>query len=1139
MPVNFTLEFKDNIRCQNCGEKISENDLKDIIQKMKGKKDVPEEVRINAQRMLAEITYNSGKLSSLNGSDWVYLLQKTKEVVSKCSWSKLTGSNWKELLTTNPEYAEYCGISLVSDKTYWKKISPAHWTALSAIHSQFRPISDLVNGLNVSKHLQTTPDLIKYCSWDKISGNEWVALLKLDPKFIAFCTWDSFSGKDWVEILLSKPEYASYCNWEKLSETDFNAIQKVSGEIRKHINLSSLPPTSFYRIVEKMKWGKDCDWSRITSGSEWCNILRSYPGLSPFCNWSLLKPKDWVSLLSQQPSLHSKCTWNTFSHEDWNLLLSVHPEFIKHYPITPQNVWNYQDHYYSFRPALCLHMSRIFVFAWALLFLVLFSFVSLWGASGWFCLFFESKSHALLSVAVWGVIALIWSFVYSKNWAGEYSRWIQILSTFFFSLVVFVIYFWTFFFSRVSFGIVFWSLFVIVLLFVPCFTWFKFKRLVLFLSPLLLVVVYCSLLPYTPMHYYKIGESLYVSKFPFVRASRSFYEKGCSTDPVFSDLEKQLNNSISAKDWRGAEKRLNDILDIIPFYSKKENIEKTIKDLHSEEDFLIADSIRKNTVEAKKSFRSKKYSNAFSFAQQADQEDVDIILMLAWMYEHGKGTKANISLAQQKYLEAAKTGSGYAQYQYALFLDNQNVTINKTAELSPSTWLKRAAQNNYPPACVRLSEALCSGKYGEIDIDKAIQLVLPFVETNYLAARQLARIYVLQKSDQEALKYYEQMIVQLLESAQKDDKEALFYLGEAFETGEGCDMSPEIAFDYYEQSHLLDYRPATLKVAQALEGGNGTQKNHKKAIDLLNSLAEDGMSDAMYSLGHSYLQEGTRDSDSLGLEWLFKAADNNNLSAQAELAHLLYFGDKTIKDYASSFKYARMAADRGDSSSQFLMGNFYMFGHGVVDTNAKEAFKWYMKAAEQGHVDAQYNVGHMYEIGDADKLSFIEAANWFKKAATAGHVQAQYRLGLFYQKGNGVPQNDNEAIKWYQLAAKQGHVQAKERLNTDYKSITANKEQKAATDKKTTEKATEKSKSSASSTKNASSSKSESDEVKRFREMAERGDPRAQFNLAYCYEMGDGVKKDMEKALYWYRKAADSGSDLAVFRLQSLENRNK
>ena len=80
-------------------------------------------------------------------------------------------------------------------------------------------------------------------------------------------------------------------DWRFPEETPWslssNAIQKVGEEIRKHINLSSLPPTSFYRIVEKMKWGNDCDWSRITSGSEWCNILRNYPGLSPFCNWSL------------------------------------------------------------------------------------------------------------------------------------------------------------------------------------------------------------------------------------------------------------------------------------------------------------------------------------------------------------------------------------------------------------------------------------------------------------------------------------------------------------------------------------------------------------------------------------------------------------------------------------------------------------------------------------------------------------------------------------------------------------------------------------------------------------------------------------------------------------------------------------
>lgn len=35
---------------------------------------------------------------------------------------------------------------------------------------------------------------------------------------------------------------------------------------------------------------------------------------------------------------------------------------------------------------------------------------------------------------------------------------------------------------------------------------------------------------------------------------------------------------------------------------------------------------------------------------------------------------------------------------------------------------------------------------------------------------------------------------------------------------------------------------------------------------------------------------------------------------------------------------------------------------------------------------------------------------------------------------------------------------------------------------------------------------------------AEEGDVRAELMIALCYEWGVGVKKDQEKALYWYRK---------------------
>ena len=37
---------------------------------------------------------------------------------------------------------------------------------------------------------------------------------------------------------------------------------------------------------------------------------------------------------------------------------------------------------------------------------------------------------------------------------------------------------------------------------------------------------------------------------------------------------------------------------------------------------------------------------------------------------------------------------------------------------------------------------------------------------------------------------------------------------------------------------------------------------------------------------------------------------------------------------------------------------------------------------------------------------------------------------------------------------------------------------------------------------------------------AERGDANAQFILGECYSKGEGVKKDYERAAYWYRKAA-------------------
>jgi len=52
-----------------------------------------------------------------------------------------------------------------------------------------------------------------------------------------------------------------------------------------------------------------------------------------------------------------------------------------------------------------------------------------------------------------------------------------------------------------------------------------------------------------------------------------------------------------------------------------------------------------------------------------------------------------------------------------------------------------------------------------------------------------------------------------------------------------------------------------------------------------------------------------------------------------------------------------------------------------------------------------------------------------------------------------------------------------------------------------------------------------------YRRAAEAGHADAQFNLGICYSNGDGVAKDAEQAVSWFRRAAEAGHAAAQFNL--------
>ena len=62
--------------------------------------------------------------------------------------------------------------------------------------------------------------------------------------------------------------------------------------------------------------------------------------------------------------------------------------------------------------------------------------------------------------------------------------------------------------------------------------------------------------------------------------------------------------------------------------------------------------------------------------------------------------------------------------------------------------------------------------------------------------------------------------------------------------------------------------------------------------------------------------------------------------------------------------------------------------------------------------------------------------------------------------------------------------------------------------------------------------------VKNLHRFAKEGEVEAQHHLAKKYQKGDMVKKDCEKAAFWYQKAAFKGDDEAKGYLKKfLENR--
>lgn len=137
--------------------------------------------------------------------------------------------------------------------------------------------------------------------------------------------------------------------------------------------------------------------------------------------------------------------------------------------------------------------------------------------------------------------------------------------------------------------------------------------------------------------------------------------------------------------------------------------------------------------------------------------------------------------------------------------------------------------------------------------------------------------------------------------------------------------------------------------------------------------------------------------------------------------------------------------------------------------------------AEQGNDEAQFKLGYMYYVGQGVKENLNEATKWIHRSAIQGNPEAQWQLGVI-NRGDA-----KESLYWYVQAAKQGYINA---VNSICDIIMLSRNYSKA--------------------------------LSALRDIGEKGNPEAQFQLGRLYEKGNDIKQDKKEAAKWYKKVLDA-----------------
>lgn len=132
-----------------------------------------------------------------------------------------------------------------------------------------------------------------------------------------------------------------------------------------------------------------------------------------------------------------------------------------------------------------------------------------------------------------------------------------------------------------------------------------------------------------------------------------------------------------------------------------------------------------------------------------------------------------------------------------------------------------------------------------------------------------------------------------------------------------------------------------------------------------------------------------------------------------------------------------LAADagKGDVKAMMLLGTLYMTGQDYTEPSVAKTVEWFSRAAEAGEPSASFLLGDFYaRQGNhaASKEAYGRSYQDYARLAQEGNLNALYWQGYMEQNRLGTEARPEEGVRKLEQAAEQGHVWAFQQLFKTY-----------------------------------------------------------------------------------------------------------